>query len=86
MMWIIFLFHFVSTQVTNLSLYTIGENLVKNPSFDLDTISNSSIMKTFPSNITGWSCTTGCQLNKLEEYCTNRSYICNANFTISLDL
>ena len=83
---IILLFVCAYSQTYDPSLYSLGSNLIFNPTFSDPALSPGSMVSFYPGSITGWSCDSSCQVTSIIEICSSFSLACSNNFTQSLDL
>ena len=81
----ILLLTLTQTQIYDTSLYSLGNNLVKNHDFSTPDLGGSFVIF-FSGGITGWTCTPECQLTSVPTYCSVFSLGCTNNYTQSLDL
>ena len=72
-------------QVYNTSLYTLGPNLVANPSFESPSI-GATMFTSYSGSISGWTCSTTCQIVNILVLCTNFALPCSHNYTQGIDL
>lgn len=67
------------------SAYTLGNNLVTNPSFLSPQLPNGTAYLNYANNITNWTCLTDCKIMNMAEACSQAGVTCTINFTQGLD-
>lgn len=87
MRYLLLIFCILDTQAAlyNTSLYTLGTNLVANHNFSLPVIPSGTAYTLYSSSISGWICTTICDVKNMPETCSASGISCNINFTKGID-
>jgi len=77
----------LASTLFNSSQYTLGTNLLANPSFVLATVSSTaSYSQLFSSSMAGWRCQNTCELYLIDRICKNYGKGCNLNYTRGINL
>ena len=75
----------VTAAIYDSNLYTLGDNLLTNPGFDLPLLSPPTSY-TMQASIPGWTCTVNCQVVNIDRRCTYFGKTCSVSFTQGVDL
>ena len=73
-----------NTQLYDPSLYSLGSNLIVNPTFSTPDI-GGAMTQYFSSSIYGWNFASG-QIVTVSALCSNFGHTCTHNFTQALDM
>ena len=79
------LFFLAQGKLYDPNLFTLGSNLVVNPTFSTPNI-GPSLTAFYGTSILGWSCTADCQIVNVPVLCSTFGVSCSNNYTQGIDM
>jgi hypothetical protein len=75
-----------TTSLYDPTQFSLSSNLLLNPAFSSPAISSPTAVTNYGNQITGWNCTSICQLKNMPRYCAATLTACNLSFVQTIDL
>lgn len=74
-------------QLYDSNLYSLGSNIIINPSFSSPILPSGTISKMYNRlGITGWTCRIKCRLTDIPNTCLQMGLSCNTSYTQAMGL
>ena len=87
MMIVLMLFtEMIFSQLYDPNSFSLGSNIVVNSMFESPIVPQANIWNFYGGGISGWSCTSGCELINITNYCNSFSLSCNVYGSQGIEL